>query len=255
MLPVKTIVRRVRTIVHDKDKITYSDDEIVDVINAAVRFIRRTIADNRPEFISSVKAGTLDAGENLVELDDRPLIFVRVLAGSHIDTYKKYKTSAKIWNNHEKIFNNKRKIFSEVEETTYKQCLLTETNAAEIEYVPDVGSPEVYYRTGWTGLSFYPIPHETTGYTIEYVPDIKELTMDDDSPLLNEFDDLVIEYAQIRLSVGNEYDVSQDNQIMGSIYSQVIDMLHIPPTGTILDGYWDTPMRYGGYGNHKRRSW
>ena len=79
--------------------------------------------------------------------------------------------------------------------------------------------------------------------------------MDDDSPLLNEFDDLVIEYAQIRLSVGNEYDVSQDNQIMGSIYSQVIDMLHIPPTGTILDGYWDTPMRYVGYGNHKRRSW
>ena len=257
MLPVTTLVRRIRTVVHDKDEITYGDDEIVDVINAAVRFIRRTIATNRPEFIAKTKAGTLDAGENFVELEDRPLALVCVRAGSRVNTYRKYKTSGKIWHNYNAIYHNTQSLFSEVEETTYQQDLLTETNVAEIEYVPDNDTPEVYYRSGWTGLSFYPIPREKTGYTIQYVPDIEELTLSDNSPLLTEFDDLIIEYAQIRLSIGNEYDVSQDQQVMASIYSQVVDLLHIPPCGETINGYWDAPVdRYRhDYGNYKRRSW
>lgn len=257
MLPVTTLLRRIRTVVHDKDKITYGDEEIVDVINAAVHFIRRTIATNRPEFIAKTKTGTLDVGENSIELEDRPLTFVRVLAGSRINTYRKYTTSAKIWHNYSAIYGNTQKVCSEVEETTYQQDLLTETNAAEIEFVPDSDTPEVYYRTGWTGLSLYPIPREKTGYTVEYVPDIEELTTEDNSPLLTEFDDLIIEYAQIRLSIGNEYDVSQDQQVMGNIYSQILDLLHIPPCGETVDGYWDAPVRRyrGDYNNRKRRSW
>ena len=79
------------------------------------------------------------------------------------------------------------------------------------------------------------------------MPDLEELTIDDNSPLLTEYDDFLIEYATIRLSIGNEYDVSQEQVIMGNIISQIQQMLFPPPPGVRVRGYWDNGPRRGDY--------
>ena len=109
------------------------------------------------------------------------------------------------------------------------------------------GLPRAFYRTGLRMIHFVPIPDKVTGYTIRYVPDLEELTIDDNSPLLTEFDDFLIEYATIRLSIGNEYDVSQEQVIMGNIISQIRELLFPPPPGVRVRGYWNNEPRRGDY--------
>ena len=54
----------------------------------------------------------------------------------------------------------------------------------------------------------------------------------------DEFDDFLIEYAAIRLSVGNEYDMTQESQLLANIYAQIQTLLTPPPPGIITKGYW-----------------
>lgn len=58
------------------------------------------------------------------------------------------------------------------------------------------------------------------------------------SPLLTEFDDLLIEYVAIRLSIGNEYDMTQEAQLLANIMAQIQQILTPPPAGFIMEGYW-----------------
>ena len=60
----------------------------------------------------------------------------------------------------------------------------------------------------------------------------------DNSPLLTEFDDFLVEYATIRLSAGNEYDMTQESQLMANIAAQIQQILIPPPVGIITKGYW-----------------
>ena len=69
--------------------------------------------------------------------------------------------------------------------------------------------------------------------------DIDEVTASDVSPLGTEFDDFLIEYAATRLSVGNEFDMSQEQQIMANIYGQIQALLRPLPPGVDTMGYWD----------------
>ena len=100
------------------------------------------------------------------------------------------------------------------------------------------GEPKEFYLTGTQTINFYPTPTEPTDYTIRTVDDIKELTWEDNSPLLTEFDDFLVEYAAIRLSVGNEYDMTQESQLMANIATQIQQVLIPPPVGIITRGYW-----------------
>ena len=81
MLPIATLVKRIRRMIHDPDSITYDDDEIVDTINNGIRFIRRTIADIRPEMLEADPVtGTLTAGTGRISLSTRPLKILCVRA-------------------------------------------------------------------------------------------------------------------------------------------------------------------------------
>ena len=58
MLPIKAVIHRIRRAVHDDEqRINYSDGEILDVINAGLRMIRRTIADIQPEILMKTATG------------------------------------------------------------------------------------------------------------------------------------------------------------------------------------------------------
>lgn len=202
MLSVQTLARRIRSRLHDKDEITYDDEDILDCINNGVRFIRRAIANLRPALLMTEHTGTLPKGVKAITLETRPTKIVNITAGNP----EKY---------------------------------LYETEMASSLYKKNKdGAPEEFYLTGTQTINFYPTPDEVTPYTIRTVDDIKELAWEDNSPLLTEFDDLLVEFAAIRLSIGNEYDMTQETQLLANIMAQIQQILTPPPAGFVMEGYW-----------------
>ena len=203
MLSVKTLARRIRQRLHDTDAITYEDEEILDCINNGMRFIRRAIADIRPALLMSESKGTLPKGVSSITLSRRPTKIINVTAG---------------------------KPEKALEETEMAFAIHEKTDTP--------GTPKEFYLTGTQTINFFPTPDAATPYTVRTVDDIAELEWEDSSPLNTEFDDLLIEYATIRLSVGNEYDMTQESQLLANIYAQIQTLLTPPPPGIITKGYW-----------------
>ena len=106
------------------------------------------------------------------------------------------------------------------------------------------GFPYAYFITGLKTISLYPIPDKPINYEILAVEDIKEMTLSDDdngkSPFPNEFDDMLIEYALIRLSMGNEFDMSQEMSVMSQIVAQLENILRERDTVYVISGYYDS---------------
>lgn len=248
MHSIKSIVSEVRQTIHDTDSITYDDEQIVGVINNGIRFIRRTIADICPEILIATAKGLLPPGQDSVVLDKRPLRMIRVSAGSEVLSSITEKHSDMIYKNTKLIFNNKNMIYDQTTTTTYKEKTLQATN---FRHVPDddgSGNPKMYYRTGLKTIHFWPVPQKETAYTIDTIDDIEEVTINDDSPFISDFDDFLMEYTSLRLSIGNEYDESQETQIMMNIYNQIRNLLAPPPPGIAVEGYWSRSTRHrGGY--------
>lgn len=183
MLAVTDIIKRVRAASHDKMETGYKDSDILYAINGGIRFIRRLIKDYKPLMIASDPVvGTLEAGKNFVVIDDTITKMIDFrVNGSHI----------------------------------------TVTDLSNISDMTKTGTPVAYYMMGVNKVFFYPTPDTDVNYSIIYVGDLKEVTLTDNSPFPNDFDDFLVEYAVIRLSVGNEFDVSQETQIMSSILEQI----------------------------------
>lgn len=207
MLSVQTLARRVRQRLHDTDVITYDDEEILDCLNCGLRFIRRIIAKFRPALLMSETEGTLAAGTKSVTLDKPPTKIINVTIGED-----------------EKPLH----------ETDIAFAIHAETKRAE--------EPEGFYLTGTQTINFSPIPTTPIKYKIKTVDDIEEnssgITWNGNSPLLTEFDDFLVEYAAIRLSVGNEFDMTQETQLMANIATQIQEVIAPPPVGIQTRGYW-----------------
>ncbi len=238
MLPIKTIIKRLRKVVHDTDEINYDDEEILAVINNGLRFIRRTIAEVHPETLMTTVHGTLEPGEDTIELSKRPLQIIRVKSGDEVLKTVTTSNSPLIYRNSSIIYRNKNLIYATTVTKTYKQKRLTETNLRHIPDDMQPGPPRLYYKTGLKTVHIWPEPEQETGYTIDTIDDIEEVGLEDRSPLLDEFDDFLIEYGALRLAIGNEYDESQETQIMMQIHNQISRMLVPPPPGIVVNGYW-----------------
>lgn len=251
MLSVQALAKRIRHRIHDTDQITYDDTDILDCINCGVRFIRRAIADTRPALLMSETEGLLAAGTKSITLANRPTKIINVTAGDRIIKSVVIHTSKKIWHNWEKIWRNHNPLYTEQTINTYSEKALHETELAFVisRASETVGTPREFFLTGSQTINFFPIPNQETKYTIRTVDDIKELSWNDNSPLNTEFDDFLVEYATIRLSVGNEYDMTQENQLMANISAQIQRILVPPPAGIMTYGYWYDPYRLkaGGY--------
>lgn len=240
MLPLLTLKRRIRTRLHDSDSIAYDDDEILDVINCALRFVRRAITNIRPSLLYSSTEGILSAGAKSVVLAKRPTKIIHVTAGDEIIKSEKKYFSEKIYHNYKKIWGNHDPIFTETVTNFYSEKALRQTEIAHVIKARSdlTGTPKEFYLTGSQTINFFPIPEVETKYTILTVDDIEELTWNDNSPLNTEFDDFLVDYAAVRLEIGNEYDVTQEEQVMANIYSQIQQILMPPPAGVVTKGYW-----------------
>lgn len=251
MLSVQTLAKRIRTRLHDTDSITYDDTEILDCINCGVRFIRRAIADTRPALLLSETEGIIEAGTKSITLEKRPTKIINVSAGDQIIKTEVSYTGKKIYQNYEKIWHNRNPIYNKRVENTYSEKALHETELAFIVHRGNnvKGAPKEFFLTGTQTINFFPIPAIATKYTIRTVDDIEELALGDNSPLNTEFDDVLIEYATIRLGVGNEFDMTQESMMMANITTQIQRLLVPPPAGILTQGYWHEGYRSkaGGY--------
>ena len=240
MLPLQTITRRIRLKVHDVDEVAYTDDEILDSINCGIRFIRRAIANIRPSLLASVHEGILTAGTKTIELDARPTKIIHITAGDRIIKSERNRFSKKIYHNWEKIYGNHEPLYVETVENTYSENALHRTELAHIIVKPSekAGTPKEFCLVGEKTINFFPTPQRDTKYTALTIDDVKELSMSDNSPLNTEFDDFLVEYAAIHLNLRNEFDMTQESQMMSNIYSQIQQILMPPPSGCVTKGYW-----------------
>ena len=239
MIPIKTAIQRIRGTIHDYQHINYSDDEILLVINAGLRFIRRTVADIQPEILMSELKGILQGGEDTIQLEKLPLSIIEVTAGDKIISSVEVDNSPKIYNNLDLIYDNQTPIFGKQIIKTFAEYKLQETNLQHLRNKNLQGEHAKYfYRVGLKTLKLYPAPKFETSYTVRKIDDFEEMTLEDETPLLNDFDDFLIEYATMRLSIDNEYDATQEQQILSAIQSQIAQILSPPPAGTVVRGYW-----------------
>ena len=239
MLPIWALIHRVRRAIHDDEqRINYSDAEILAVVNAGLRMIRRTIADIQPEILMKTATGILKAGEDKIILSCRPLMIVEVTAGDKVLSKVEGYANKKIFHNRAKICGNKTLIYSRYELKNFAEHKLDETNLQHIRERFLIGRPKCFYRVGMHTLKLHPRPRAETAYTVRTIDDIDELHFDDETPLLNEFDDFLIEYAIWRLSLDDEFDMTQEQQIIASITQQIAQVLNPPPPGAVVRGYW-----------------
>ena len=205
-MTLKTIINRVRANTHDKDNLEYEDTTVIDYINDGIRFVRRTIMAIDPlQLVESPITGTLTPGQNTIT----PV-------------------------------NSKK--MSAILEVRVDGVNLKKDTPWLIDNLAATGSPKSYYVTGFGTINIWPVPTQKCEYTILAVPDMKILSeADDEFPMMNDLADFVVEYASIRSSLTNEFDVSQENAIMGSIVSQIEDMVRRYNTDSIqLSGYWES---------------
>lgn len=251
MLAVQTLARRIRTRLHDTDSITYDDAEILDCINNGVRFIRRAIANIRPALLMSEFEGILAAGTKRITLEKRPIKIINVTAGEQIVKTETVYAYKEIFENKEKIYGNGTPIYTMPREVMiYSERALHETEMAFIvgRRSDSEGVPREFFLTGTQTINFFPMPDRAIKYTVRTVDDIEELGWADISPLNSEFDDFLIEYVAIRLGVGNEYDMTQESQMLSSIVSQIEQILKPPPAGVLTQSYWvSSRSKAGGY--------
>ena len=78
MTPIKDIIKKIRIAIHDEDAINYDERDILNVVNAGMRFIRRTIAEIQPELIMTTSAGMLQAGNDTIKLLHIPIKIIEL---------------------------------------------------------------------------------------------------------------------------------------------------------------------------------
>ena len=216
MIAIETIINRVRSLAHDVAETGYSDDEILFNINAGIRFINRIIKDIKPELLMDFPAtGQLNAGENTICINKPMLAVIAVRANGRA---------------------------------------LKVTSPLKITNMNDTAeNPTAYYLCGFDKLALYPIPTKPTDYAVFYVPDTEEVTIKGKSPFPNDFDDALIEYVIIRMSIGNEFDMSQEFTVMQTVTDQVQSLIsNFPSPEHRIKGYFDDDYddRYtNDYGN------
>lgn len=216
-MTLKELIERVRANVHDNDVLEYTDETLIGYINDGIRFVRRTVLDvDAMLLVDSPYEGQTEPAQNIIEIPEKvsSVIDVRIDGQS-----------------------------------------IPAINARAIPDTNQKGAPKHYFVTGFRNIHLWPVPQDSVEYCIYAIPDIEILRLpEDEFPLTNELEDFVIEYAGIRASISNEFEVSQETSIMSSIVSQLESMIRgYNCRGVQSIGYWDGQgTRIRDYG---RRYW
>lgn len=186
MIAVSTLLEKLRRTLKDEDKNSFTDDELIDYIEAGVAFLRRAIIAANPEYIAvQVDAGVVPAGDNEVELESSCYVLdVRV--------------------NGKKV---RRENISSIEDTGAK------------------GDIKKYCLLNGNRLLFFPVPGASYSYSVIGIPDAPRLSAEACTPFGSDMDTLIFEYAVIRAGMGDSFQMSQEMEVMGMIMQQVTKLV------------------------------
>jgi hypothetical protein len=201
MMSVKDMITRIRAQTHDHQMTGFQDWEIIMYINDGLRFLRRIIMDLYPSMLIDIDMeGELGDGENAIYTYQPISSLIDVrIDGEHIDII----------------------------------------NPRDIGKLNKTGKPKYYYLSGTNCIKVWPVCDKPYSYSIMAIGDFEPMDINSETPVPNEFDDFVQEYAIIRMSVTNEFDISQENSIMSNIIQQVTSRLQsFTEPGVRVKSYW-----------------
>lgn len=201
MMPIAEMTACIRSLLNDKQATEYDDEDILAAINDGVAFVGRMIKTIRPNLITEEKMGTLNRFESNIHLDEPVAGILDVQVNGH---------------------------------------RIKATQAHCIHNLLEMGCPHMYYMKSFNTLRLHPIPVEHTSYIVVYVPQVRKVGFEDCSPYPNDFDNIIIEYANTRLAMKNEFDITQETGIIQVLTSQVEEILHqFPDSVHHVQGYWE----------------
>lgn len=202
MMPVSNMINRIRALSNDKQGTGYDDNDILAAINDAVAFVGRMIKNIRPNLLLKEKIATLEYRNPNICLPEK----VAGIQDVRVNGYRLKPVQPRCIKNLE---------------------------ATAIQ-------PECYYMRGFSTIRIHPIPCRPVSYIVIYTPQIPYLCIHDHTPFPNDFDSLIVEYANARLNMTNEYDMSQEMSVVQAITSQIEDILYeYPDEDHQVSGYWD----------------
>ncbi len=235
-MTVKDIIDRIWASTHDGDELDYTDDQLLNHINNGIRSVRRTI----------LAIDTYLLCDTVTGVNELPTEPAEVIPGEEPEPVEPVDLA---------IIKLERP-FSSIESVRVNGRTLRPINPRLIDDPDRESEPHCYYAAGFNNIHLWPRPTGTkVEYTITYVPDLVILTeLEDEVPFNSDIIDFIVEYGVIRASLVNEFDMSQEAQIMGSIIAQMENLFHgINGRGVQTDGYWnDTTLRTCDYGRRYR---
>jgi len=203
MTKLSDFIIRLRAMTHDERKIEYSDNEFINYINDGVRFVRRVILDTYPSMLADMLLeGVLHANRDIIYLYDAP---TRIL-------------SVKM--------NGKR---------------LRQINPlSEEEERKKRHGPTSYYVFGFDKIKIIPRPTFPMRFEVVGIEEFTPLKKPEDVlPIPVDFEDAVGEYAILRASLTNEFNMQEEAQITMMIRSEIEERLKaFLPSGVQVEGYW-----------------
>ena len=202
-MKIKTVIENVRLKINDTDKFRFLDYDILNVVNDGIRFIRNIFLDQYPDLlVDDVLFGTLETEENQIELPFIPARYVDVRV------------------------NGER---------------LRGAILQDIDDLLAMGQPKKYCIVGKGKIRVFPIPKEYSKYSVVAVPVAQDVGLDDESPFLDDFNDCLVEFVALRLSMIDEFDQSQETTLLQQISNNVITKIQKinAPTVETVRGYYD----------------
>ena len=240
-MTLKDLIERVRASTHDRDELDYNDDQLINYINNGIRFVRRTILAIDSMLLSETAVGTLELPEEEPETETNPYIIYDIEAAEEEEPVDL--SVIKIESS-----------FSNIISVRVNGNTLRPINPRLITDMQREGDAEFYYAAGFQKICLWPKQTSKVEYEVTYVPDLVILSdLEDEVPFTNDIVDFIVEYAVIRASMVNEFDVSQESGIMSAIVAQIENLFHgINGRGVQTDGYWQTGSYRRDYGRRYR---
>ena len=208
---VATLTSNIRVALADSEGHRFSDANILAFLNKAYRKVYSVFAHDRPELIKAVEDGTTVAGTGEYALSAG---YIQRVLSLHVD-------------------NVPLRDVGQKPEGGYAST--------------DTGFPQGFYLSGWDEVTLVPKPDGAYPYRLAYVARPSALSSGSSTPWPDDFDDLMEEYAVMRLGVIDEGDPSAEAQFLADLEQRCRTLLSdLGPSG-------DTVLPYWGWDGRRRR--
>jgi hypothetical protein len=182
-MTIKTIINNIRLRINDEDRYRFSDEQMLTIINEAVRFIRNIFVEEMPMMVAEEPfKGELLKGENVVTVPFDVIKYIDVRC-------------------------NGKPLHAET------MHYLSDTEQE--------GTPRVFVPLKKDMFAIFPVPQANVKYSVVAVGASVDLVQEDVLPFQSDYSDCVIEYVAMRLSMIDEFDQSVEAQLLGEIRSHI----------------------------------